>query len=146
MASGDPVFSSELVRRVGTLNAVADYTTTTITTTETIVDQVAVTAVVGQLYRVRYFFPWQATVAADRFIVRLRVGTATATLGDPQLTYAKAYAVVAADVLTEIVEADWVATVTNPVFHATYIRSSGTGSILPRGASTQARSLTIVKE
>jgi hypothetical protein len=146
MASGDPVFSSELVRRVGTLNAVADYTATTITTTETIVDQVPVTAVIGQLYRVRYFFPWQATVAADRFIVRIRVGTGAAALTDPQLTYAKAYAAVASDVLTEICEVDWVATITNPVFHATYVRSSGTGSILPRGAATQARSLTVVKE
>lgn len=146
MAAGDPVFASELVRRVGTLTPVADYTATTITTVETIVDQVAVSAVIGKLYRVRYFYPWQATVAADRFIIRLRVGTGAALLADPQLTYFKSVASVAADVLTDYIEVDWLATITNPVFHATYVRSSGTGSILPRGAATQARSLTVVLE
>lgn len=146
MAAGDPVYASDQVRRVGTLNAVADYTATTINTVETIVDQVAVSAVVGRTYRVRYMYPFQGTVAADRFIVRLRVGAGTAALTDQQLTYSKAVVTGAADVFTEYVEVDWVATVTNPVFHATYVRSTGTGNITPRGAATQPRSLTVILE
>lgn len=140
MASGDNLSGAALALAITPRMAteVGDSDGSAVSTTETVVDQVTFNGVSGYTYRLRYVFHYQGSVANDRFLVRIRFGSTTA---GGQISYGTAIIFAAATVLSPvIVEAEYTAPSTGSLtFSTTVQRSSGTGTITPRGAGTQPR-------
>jgi hypothetical protein len=140
VAAGGRVYASDVNRRVGTTTATTDGSATS-GTTELVVDTVTATVIAGRAYRVRSVFPHQHSVASDRFFILLREGT---TVAGTQLSYDTTFGHTIAQVDTARPEADWTAPTTGTVnFCVTARRTVGTGTLTPKGAATQPRSLTV---
>lgn len=139
-AAGSPVNASDINTRLGTTEGTADIAAAAYTT-ETVLDTVTVSVVNGKRYQVRYFVPYNGTVANDRFLVRIRTGTTTA---GTQLTYDTAEMHTTAGVYCLVVIAEWTASSTgSQSFCATANRSAGTGNLTVKGAASQLRMLTV---
>lgn len=142
--AGDPVLASDindaLNRRVGTFEGITDLTATS-GTTEKLCDSVTATLKAGRRYTIRAFFPGNASVAADRFLLRIRVGNATSGL---QLTYGRTGAVTTGNNDQLTIQTDYVPAADGSFTCCTTVqRDSGTGTWTPKGAGTQPRYLTI---
>jgi hypothetical protein len=137
--AGDPINAAEINRRKGTTSGTSDITA--ITTTETVTDTVTVSVISGRTYHIKSYFPFTGSVVADRFLIRLREDLTSA---GAQITYATADVRALTEVSVETPEADWTASATgSKSFCVTAVRSSGTGSITPKGAASQVRLLTV---
>jgi hypothetical protein len=140
--AGDIYQPSSVPRRIGVTLGTADLTATS-STTEKTVDAVTISAVAGVTYSVRYTFHYTAATGAvgDGYLMRIRQGG----LAGVQLTYAMADITMAAgNVLTRVVETDWVASVTGTqTFTTTIQRQAGTGTCTVKGAVSQPRKLEV---
>lgn len=138
-----PVALVGTTRRVGTTNAVSDGTATS-GTTELVVNTVTVNVVEGQTYHVKCYFPFVCSASPARYLIRLREGVSAA---GAQITYATAIPDVttpASAVLVVTPESDWMASSTGQQqFCVTAQQASGTGTLTPKGASSQTRSITV---
>jgi hypothetical protein len=129
-----------VTRRVGTTNADTDGSATS-GTTELVVNTVTVNIIAGQLYHVRSYFPYVGSVAADKFFIRLREGN---TITGAQITYDNATITTTSAVYVAKPEADWVApTSGSQVFCVTAQQFAGTGTLTPKGAPSQKRSIIV---
>lgn len=128
-------------RRIGTTNAVADGTATS-GTTELVVNTVTVNVVAGQRYHVKSYFPYVISIANERYLIRLREGITTA---GAQITYDTAYGNPNAVVLVAKPESDWIAPSTGQQQFCVTAQGQGTitGTLTPKGATSQTRSLTV---
>lgn len=129
-------------RRIGTTNAVTDGTATS-GTTELVVNTVTVNVVAGQTYHIKSYFPYLCTVAAEHYLIRLREGT---TAAGAQITYDTAVMPVAGlGVLVAKPESDWVAPTTGVQQFCVTAQGQPTitGTLTPKGATSQTRSLTV---
>lgn len=115
--------------------------TATSGTTESAYDTVTVDVIEGARYHVKCYFPYFCSVAGDRFLVRLREGSG---ITGSQITYASAYASDNTGVFVVTPESDWVADFTGQqTFVVTAQRGAGTGTLTPKGATSQIRLLTV---
>lgn len=143
--AGDPIAAADINlatdRRVGTLTGDTDKTAAAYTT-ETVVDQVTISAVSGRRYRVRYLWHVVATTTTNLLYVRIREGWASSASPGSQLVYSQHQ--VPTNIESNIIEADWTAPSTGSfTFTATAFRQSGSTNSTFRGAPSQARSLTV---
>ncbi len=139
-AAGDPIYASDVNTRVGTTEGTSDIAATSYST-EGVLDTVTISAVSGKRYKIQYFTPYQGSVAADRFLVRIRTGT---TIAGVQLTYDTAEIHATGGVYDLIIIAEWTASATaSQSFCATANRTAGSGNLTVKGASSQTRLLTV---
>lgn len=125
--------------RVGTTTGTAGGGTTT-ATTEGPTDQVTAAVVSGWTYRIRWYMKYTATVANDRFVLRIRTGSG---VGGTELESA-VFNTGTGVTFTEVIETDWTAAATgNQTFTGTVQRVSGTGTITIQGGPTVRRSFTV---
>jgi hypothetical protein len=142
--AGDPVLAADineaLNRRMGTFEGTSDLTATS-GTTEKLCDVVTATLKAGRRYVVSVFFPGNGTVAADKFLIRLRQGSTTA---GTQVSYAR-YTVAATGNNDQVsLSYDYVPGADGSVsFCTTAQRDSGTGTLTPKGAASQPRYIRI---
>lgn len=144
MAAGDIIMAGDIAkavsRRIGTIPSTTDAAATS-GTTESVVDTLTVSVVAGRRYRLQSYFPFTGTVAADRFLLRLREGT---TNSGVQITYATGVVAAVGAVLIETPEADWTAAATGTQsFSVTAARTTGTGTLTPKGSPGQPRILSL---
>jgi hypothetical protein len=136
--AGDVIAASDINRRVGTAEAITDGSTTSATTELLNVDQVTCAVTAGRKYRVKWVFKYTGTVAADRFVIRVRITGAIEIESNVFLIPATG------NTFTEILECDWTAVATGFMnFAGSIQRVSGTGTATPKGASTSHRTLTV---
>jgi len=139
--AGQVIAASDVNRRAGTTTATADSSATS-GTTELSIDQVTASVVAGNKYTITWDTQWLGTVAADVFFLILREGSGIA---GTQLDFTTVK-VGAATITTEaaILMVDYTATATgSQTFTATFRRSSGTGTLTAKAASTQPRTLKV---
>jgi hypothetical protein len=142
--AGDPVLAADineaLNRRVGTFEGTSDLTATS-GTTEKLCDVVTATLKGGRKYCVSVYFPGNGTVAADRFLIRLRLGSTTA---GTQVSYAR-YTVAALGNNDQVAFSyDYTPAADGSVsFCTTATRDAGTGTLTPKGAASQPRYIRI---
>lgn len=137
--AGARIPASRINARIGTFEGTADITAAPYST-EAVMDTITVSVVNGERYRISYYFPHSGSIAADRFLIRIRTGTTT---GGAQLTYNTAdihstSGVYAIDVIVE-----WVASSTGSQSFCTTAQRAGTGNLTPKGATSQLRLLTV---
>lgn len=125
------------MKRIGQVKNVADDTATSGTTEKTI-ESVTLAVVNGYTYRLTWVVNWLGSTAGDKFLMRIRVAGG-------QMTYNTAEVVTAATVVYQThVSTDWTATSTgNVTFTGTATRNSGTGTLTPKGATSQPRILSV---
>lgn len=142
--AGDPVLAADineaLNRRIGTFTGISDLTATS-GTTEKVCDTLTVTLKAGRTYRISVFFPGNSSVAADRFLVRLRQGTTTA---GTQLSYARYGPTATGNNDQVYLDYDYVPPSDGSYsFCTTAARDSGTGTLTPKGAASQPRYIRV---
>jgi hypothetical protein len=126
-------------RRVGTTTATSNASTTS-GTTELAVDQVTATLVSGSTYRLKWYFKWTATVANDRFALRVRDGSGIGGTERESLVFNT----LTGNVFTEMLERDYTAGSSgSQTWTGTVARISGTGTVTPDGNGTGVRSFTV---
>lgn len=144
VSAGDIIRAADMNKatdqRIATTSATSDGSASS-GTTEALVDTVTFTAVSGYTYKLEAYFPGAGSVALDRFLIRIREGNGTS---GTQVTYWTLYAsgTNAADVARPAT--DWVSgTSGSQTFSVTMQRTSGTGTLTPKGSTTQPRTLTV---
>lgn len=140
---GDIIYAADVNTRIGTSQGVSDLTAASYAS-ETVIDTVTVNVVNGRLYKIAAFFPYSGSVAADRFLIRIRTGTTTA---GTQLAYTSAeiHSVTGTfPFYTKTIIAEWTAAATGSAsFCTTAIRNNGTGNLTVKGASSEIRLLSV---
>lgn len=138
--AGAPIYASDINLRLGTFEGTSDIAAASYAS-ETVLDTLTVSVVNGKRYQVRYFVPHTGTVAADAFLIRLRLGTTTA---GTQLTYDTVEVHSTGRVYCLVIIAEWTAAATgSQSFCTTANRSAGSGNLTVKGASTQTRLLSV---
>lgn len=142
-AGGDVIYAADVNTRVGTNEATSNVAAASYAS-ETVIDTVTANVVSGKRYQIRAFFPYFGSVAADRFLIRIRTDTTTA---GTQLAYSSAQIHSVTGSLpyyTVIIIAEWTAGSTgSQSFCTTAIHNTGTGNLTILGASSQVRLLTV---
>lgn len=145
VSGGSPVLASDineaLNRRIGRAQAVSDWGSA-ISTTETCTESVTVNVKAGRTYEVSAFFPLTGSTAGDEFFVLLRQGSSASDL---QLTYDRPRVHSTGAVYVAQPRVEWTASADGAVtFGVLTRRASGSGTITPKGATSQPRFIKVV--
>lgn len=139
-AAGASISASRINTRLETTEGTSDIAAASYSS-EAVLDTITVSVVDGERYKIQYFVPYNGSAANDRFLVRIRTGTTTA---GSQLTYDTAEIHSTGGIYCLVVIAEWTASATgSQSFCTTAARSSGTGNLTLKGATSQMRLLTV---
>ena len=136
--AGAPILASDINKlgRVDEVIGSADSAATS-GTTELTIESLTCAVVSGRTYRITWVVTWQGSVAADRFLMRLRAAGS-------QITYDTAVIASTGAVEQDTVATDWTSGTTgNVTFTGTFQRNAGTGTLTAKGAGSQMRILSV---